>query len=452
MPGREQDDRLVDHLEPVAGDGPAQIVLEAEAVAHARVHRLVEHLVARLAARLGVIHRRVGVAHHFVGIVVVRRPERDADARGREHLAAADRERQAERFLDPERDGVGLRVVVQAAEQDGELVAAEPRDGVAGTQAGLEAARRLDEQLVADQVAEAVVDDLEAIEIEVEDRERVADAAQPELFEPAAEAFDEHRAVVEAGERIEEADAAQPLLGDRLLGRIGQRAGDADALAAAAADRDAAAQEAAIAAVLVADAVLVLEHLRLPGEMRFELLAEIDDVVGMHALEPGLRPSSARLRREPDHRPPAARDVELLRLQVPLPEAVVGPFGSQRQPLTGAFELVLGVGPLGDVVPQQRDTLGDRDDLDLQDPRPCRHRDGDLRDRACLAVAERFLDGARAAPCGRRQARRARAAGRARARAGSRRARSAASFQSVTQPSRSSTDMPCSRNSITSRR
>ena len=222
----------------------------------------------------------------------------------------------AQRFLDPERDGVGLRVVVQAVEQDGELVAAEPRDGVAGTQAGLEAARGLDQQLVADQVAEAVVDDLEAIEIEIEDRERVADAAQPELFEPAAEALDEHRAVVEAGQRIEEADAAQPLLGDRLLGRVGQRAGDAHALAAAAADRDAAAQEAAIGAVLVADAVLVLEHVG--SARRGALRASGGDRRRRRdaraRASPAGRPVLASAE-QPDHRPPAARHVELLRLR-----------------------------------------------------------------------------------------------------------------------------------------
>ena len=111
--------------------------------------------------------------------------------------------------------------------QNRELVAAEAGQRVALTQARLEPARHGDQQLVADQVAEAVVDDLEAIEIEVEHRERVADAPQPELLEAAAEPLDEHRAVVEAGQRIEEADAAQPLLRDRLLGRVGQRAGDA---------------------------------------------------------------------------------------------------------------------------------------------------------------------------------------------------------------------------------
>src|ERR1044072_8348575 len=96
----------------------------------------------------------------------------------------------------------------------------------------------------------------------------------------------------------------------------------------------------------------------------------------MNALQPRLRTSRARLRRERDHRPPAARHVDLLRLEIPLPETVIGAFGSQRQALTGPFELVLGVGPLSNVVPEQRDTGGGRDDLDLQDSRPCSTRSG----------------------------------------------------------------------------
>ena len=122
---------------------------------------------------------------------------------------------------------VGLSVVAEPVEEDREFVAAEPGQRVAVAQARLEPARGGDQQLVADQVAEAVVDDLEAVEIEVEHGERRARAAQLELFEPAAEPLDEHRAVVQPGQRIEEADAAQPLLRDRLLGRVGQRSGNA---------------------------------------------------------------------------------------------------------------------------------------------------------------------------------------------------------------------------------
>ena len=112
--------------------------------------------------------------------------------------------------------GVGLVLVAELVQENRELVAAEPGERVARPQARLEAARHRDEQLVADQVAETVVDDLEAVEIEIERREPAADAALLELFEAAAEPLDEHRAVAEPGQRIEESGAAQPLLCDAL--------------------------------------------------------------------------------------------------------------------------------------------------------------------------------------------------------------------------------------------
>ena len=136
-----------------------------------------------------------------------------------------------ERVLDPAGDGVGLAVVVQAVQEDREFVAAEPRQGVAQPQAGLETPRHRDQQLVADHVAETVVDDLEPVEIEIEHREAVARAAAPALVEPPSEPLDEHGAVEETGQRIEEPDAAEPLLRDRLLGRVGERAGNPIGLA-----------------------------------------------------------------------------------------------------------------------------------------------------------------------------------------------------------------------------
>ena len=232
-PRGQRHDRLVVHLEVVGGNRAPQIVLEAQAVAHARVHVGVEHLVPRLAARLGVIHGGVGVAHDLVGVGVVRGAERDPDARRREHFAAGDRERRAQRILDPAGDGVGLRVVVQAVQEDRELVSAQPRQRVALPQARLQAPRRRDQQLVADHVAETVVDDLEAVQIEIEHGEAAAETAAPALVEPPPEPLDEHGAVGEPGQRIEEADAAEPLLRDRLLGRVGERPGNPVGLAPA---------------------------------------------------------------------------------------------------------------------------------------------------------------------------------------------------------------------------
>src|SRR5205814_3729793 len=106
----------------------------------------------------------------------------------------------------------------QAVQEDRELVAAEPRQDVPLPQARLEAARRRDQQLVADHVAEAVVDDLEAVEIEIQHREAAADPRTARFVEMPAEALDEDGAIAQAGQGIDEADAAQPLLRDRLFG------------------------------------------------------------------------------------------------------------------------------------------------------------------------------------------------------------------------------------------
>ena len=86
-------------------------------------------------------------------------------------------------------------LVAERVQQNREFVAAEPGEHVALPQARLEPARHGDQQLVADQVAEAVVDDLEAIEVEIEHREPAAAAPLLELVEPASEPLDEHRAV-----------------------------------------------------------------------------------------------------------------------------------------------------------------------------------------------------------------------------------------------------------------
>ena len=164
------------HLEVVVVDGVAQVVLEAEPVELARVHVGIEQLVARLAARLRVIHGGVGIAHDLVGVVVLGAAEGDADARGGEDFPPADRKGRAQRVLNAERDGVGLILVAELVQENRELVSAQPGERVALPQARLEAARHRRQQLVAHQVAETVVDDLEAVEVEIERRESAAAA------------------------------------------------------------------------------------------------------------------------------------------------------------------------------------------------------------------------------------------------------------------------------------
>ena len=75
-----------------------------------------------------------------------------------------------------------IRAGADVVEQDGELVATDARERIAGAQAVLEPARGRDQELVAGLVPEAVIDRLETIEVEVENRElRIARGAPAPL-------------------------------------------------------------------------------------------------------------------------------------------------------------------------------------------------------------------------------------------------------------------------------
>ena len=141
------------------------------------MHVSVEDLVSGLAGGLGAVHGDVGVAHDLVGAAVAGGAVGDADGRGDEDLVAVDGEGHPEQFLDPLGDVNRARNVVDPIEKDRELVAADAGDGVAGSEVVFEALRDALEQLVAERVAEAVVDVLEAVEVEEENGELVSRAS-----------------------------------------------------------------------------------------------------------------------------------------------------------------------------------------------------------------------------------------------------------------------------------
>ena len=105
-------------------------------------------------------------------------------------------------------DGTGVGGVL---EEDGELVAAEPRRRVARAQAPSQPIGDRAEQLVAGTVAEAVVHELEVVEVDEGDgRDRrvgPADAGQ-RVLDPV----EEQRPVRQPGERVVERLVAQLVL------------------------------------------------------------------------------------------------------------------------------------------------------------------------------------------------------------------------------------------------
>ena len=95
----------------------------------------------------------------------------------------------------------GLRLVLEADAQDGELVAAEAGDQIGVAHGGLEPLRDLDQQPVAGLVAEAVVDDLEVVEVEEQDRDRLT------RIGGRAKRSQERGSIGEPGEGVESGEA-----------------------------------------------------------------------------------------------------------------------------------------------------------------------------------------------------------------------------------------------------
>ena len=177
--GLQRDDRLVDEPELSRLDAAGEVGLELEPLEGARVHLLLEQLDAVLALLLGQVHGHVGVAQHDLGR---RRPvvdRGDADAGGDHDLAAVDAERAAEVVEQAQGEADRADLVAAVLDQHRELVAAEAgRHRVAG-QGLAESLGHPDQQLVADRVAEAVVDGLEVVEVDEQHAGHAACGAAP---------------------------------------------------------------------------------------------------------------------------------------------------------------------------------------------------------------------------------------------------------------------------------
>ena len=125
---------------------------------------------------------------------------------------AVERERARERVLQAAGELGGHPAVGQPAQEHGELVAAEPRERVAAAHDALQARGDLLQQAVAGVVAERVVDLLEAVE--VDEQQRGGLAAALGRGQRGLHAVVEQRAVGEVGQVVVQGLVAQPARGD----------------------------------------------------------------------------------------------------------------------------------------------------------------------------------------------------------------------------------------------
>src|SRR5690242_14192349 len=117
------------------------------------------------------VERAVGPLEQRLGRRGVALAERDADAGRHLDRRVAREERRAHRGDDLARDEAALLARVDALEDDDELVAGEPRDEIGGPHRRREAPRELAQHVVAGRVPERVVDALEAVDVEEQQRD-----------------------------------------------------------------------------------------------------------------------------------------------------------------------------------------------------------------------------------------------------------------------------------------
>ena len=217
-------DRLVIHLELFVPHGAGQVGEQVEHVRRALPHGVHEQAVLARLVALGGVHGEVGVTQHLLGGRVGADDPRGAQAARAHHLAAAEPERAPGLRQDALGHIVQRRLVI-IVEKQRELVAADAGQRVAVADAGAQPLGDDGEQHVPGAMAQAVIDQLEPVEIEREEGDaRLGhrdDAMQGELA-----LAHEEGAVVQLGQVVVERGVEQLRLGalavaDLRLQRLG---------------------------------------------------------------------------------------------------------------------------------------------------------------------------------------------------------------------------------------
>jgi hypothetical protein len=141
-------------------------------------------------------------------------------------LARLGAQRGVQRLLHALGDARGVRGILEVVQQHREFVSAQTGQYVARTHAALQPPRDARDKPVAGEMTETVVDLLEPIEIEEEERDRLVG---PPLHagHGAVQRFEEVSTVDEPGEPVVHRGAAKLFLGALPGADVGHRTGDA---------------------------------------------------------------------------------------------------------------------------------------------------------------------------------------------------------------------------------
>ena len=162
------------------------------------------------AGRLGPQKGGLGFAMQRTGRFAAAIVDGHADARREPDVLAVGVERTHERLADPIGDLLGVSPVVEVGAQDRKLVAGQANQQIVGAEHRVEPFRNRSQHVIAGPVAVVHVHQPEAVDVDDEG----ADAAAARAVEGGLQAFLEHDAIRQAGQRV----TVCPARGVRLVG------------------------------------------------------------------------------------------------------------------------------------------------------------------------------------------------------------------------------------------
>ena len=187
-------------------------------------------------------------------------------------------------------------------------------------------------------VAEAVVDQLEAVDIEEQDG--AAGRRMPRAaLQRVTDAIKEESAVGKPGERVVEGVVLQSQLRGPAFGDVRQRPRHANGLAVGAAAGQPTDHDPTPAAVGMAHPVLELQVRRAVVQMGGDRVLQPGKILGVNEGKPGLGTILPGLLGLTEDRLPTLREVDPVAHEVPVPDAIIGRPDRQRVTLLAAGQV-----------------------------------------------------------------------------------------------------------------
>ena len=190
------------HREPLDRPGPGVAGEEPEAV---------------LAVALDQVHRRVGVRGQGLNVGAVDRIDRRANRGGNVTFVIAELDRFTERSQQVSCDTFDVLAPCDILQKEDELISAKPCDDVASAHAAPQPGADLGQQPVARVMAEGIVDDLEAVEID--EQHGQLPVLAPRQLDRKVQQLVEQLAVRQVGEAVVRGEIFDALIRDHF--RVG---------------------------------------------------------------------------------------------------------------------------------------------------------------------------------------------------------------------------------------